>query len=127
MIALHVVPQFLLEQQTGHLYALRTVKAGVRLILILLLLLGSRRLLIPSYLVLGEEEACVHLFFSELEAILKGLRTGRPVGRMAAIAPIRILLQLVLVLVLLEDAEKLKLLPQLLLEGYDVRGRRLFA
>ena len=121
MIALHVVPQFLLEQQTGHLYALGAVKAGVRLILILLLLIGSCRLLIP-YLVLGEEEARIHLLFSELEAILKGLRTGRPVSRMAAIAPIRILLQLVLVLVLLEDAKKLKLLPQLLLEGYDVRG-----
>ena len=99
MIALHIVPQFFLEQQTGHLYALRAVKARVRLILIFLILQFLRLLI--SLLVLRDEETRIHFFFSELKTILKGLRSWRSVIWMATVAPICILLQLMLVLVLL--------------------------
>ena len=71
MISLHVIPQFFFEQQTRHLYAFMAIKTCIGLIFIFLILRLSWLLI--SLLVLRDEEASIHFFFSQLKAIFKGL------------------------------------------------------
>ena len=64
----------------------------------------------------------IHLLFCHFKAVLEGLRARWPRSRLIhdePIASILLLLKLVLVLGLLEDAEQLELLPELFLKRED--------
>lgn len=138
LASLHVVSELLFKHEAGHLHAFRAVEGcvGLRVALVravasfafFLLFLGCRcrdgLSAWPLNRGVFEEELLIHLFFCHFKAVLEGLRAGRARNRLVnhdAIAEILLLLQLVLVLCLLQDPQQLELLPELLLQVYNVR------
>ena len=118
MASLHVVAQLLLEHEAGHLHTLWAVERCVGLLIIFFALLGRLPRLAQTLVCLAtrrlKKELGVHLFFCELEAVLEGLGAWRAIRWLISSFAL-VLLELVLVLGLLQDAKELELLPDLFL------------